>query len=284
MVDAFTLATAPRSVIVDGVKIRYYIAGPPDGVPIVLLHGFMTSSYSWRGIWESLATRHRVYVIDLPGYGESDWPAAPYSVGSMADAVSRIFQHLKICRAHVFGAQMGATIAAWFAGQYPRQVNTLVLIAPGGLGEGSSNMLLYRLLAQPVLGDVVARMIPRSVFIKRLRAHYANSAQATDTVVNTYWTSFKQRGAIQARIGYQVRQSFEVNPQEYQQVVKAVSAPTLLLFGEDDPIVPISTAERYRESIRGSRLVLLPACGDFPHEEYPETVTKYILAFLDDEE
>src|SRR5438045_3864202 len=71
-----------REARFNGLTIHYHDVGPRDGMPLVLLHGFMTSSYSWRDVWRELARDHRLYIVDLPGYGKSDCPRGRHSVDS----------------------------------------------------------------------------------------------------------------------------------------------------------------------------------------------------------
>jgi len=269
-----------REARVNGLKIHYHDVGPRDGMPLVLLHGFMTSSYSWRDVWKVLGSENRLYIVDLPGYGKSDCPRGPQSVNSFSLLLKDFFQEVQIGKAAVAGAQMGGTISAWFAAQNPGLVTRLIVIAAGGMGERRTNLLLYRLVSIPILGAGVVHLLPRRMFVQRLRAHYVNQETASEQTVNEYYAGFKRTGRDQIRIGYQVRMSFEDHPDRYASIVRNIGVPTLLIWGEDDPLVPISTALKFQEVIRGSTLVTVPRCGSFPHEEYPATVANLMVQFL----
>src|ERR1044071_2333112 len=122
-----------RDVEIDGAKVCYYELGSPNGDPVVLLHGYITSSYSWRDVWPELAKTCRVYIVDLPGYGNSEPFKKPWTADSYADFLSKLFVALKLERPIVVGAQMGGSIAAWFAAKYPKHVGGLVLLAAGAM-------------------------------------------------------------------------------------------------------------------------------------------------------
>src|SRR5688572_14599108 len=158
-----------REVEIDGARVWYRDVGSPDGPPVVLLHGYMTSSYSWRDVWPGLAGTCRVYIVDLPGYGKSEPFTPPWTADSYADFLSRFFVALKLERPIVVGAQMGGSIAAWFAAKYPEHVGGLVLLAAGAMGERHTNMWLYKLVSTPIPGRAIVQLIPRRLFLKLLK-------------------------------------------------------------------------------------------------------------------
>ncbi|MCV3216577.1 alpha/beta hydrolase [Plectonema radiosum NIES-515] len=272
----------PSEQIVNVQKIRTYfrVVGPEEGQPVVLLHGFLSSSYTWRNVWGALAKNYRVYIPDLPGYGKSPSGHPPYSVDSYAQFLNEFLKTIGVQKATIVGAQMGGSIAAWFASQYPDMVKDLIIMAAGAMGETKTNMWLYKLIATPILGSLAARFFPLNLFSQRWRAAHVNKEVATDDVILYYFRNFQRTGYLQTRIGLQVRASYGSQFERFEGVMKYVEMPTLLIWGEDDPLVPLSTAYRFKNFIKNSQLVTISHCGDFPHEEYPDIVASHILEFI----
>lgn len=269
-----------QKVEVEGLSVHYHVMGPEKGRPLVLLHGYISSAYSWRSVWRKLSGPFRLYIPDLPGYGASAAPQEAWTVDSYARFLDRFFAAAGLERASVVGAQMGGSIAAGFAARHPGRVDKLVLMAAGGMGEERTNMWLYKLVSSPVVGAAIVRSFPRRMFARRLRAGYVRKDVADDEVVNTYFDAFKKTGHIQTRLGLQVRESYGRDFKRFGQLVKQIVSPTLLIWGENDPLVPLSTGRKFEEAITGAKLVTIANCGDFPHEEYPDEVSSYILNFI----
>lgn len=269
-----------RKLEIDGARVYYHELGVPDGESLVLLHGYISSSYSWRDVWPQLAKTCRVYLVDLPGYGKSEPLKGPWTVDDYARFLSRLFVALKLERAIVVGAQMGGSIAAWFATKYPEHVKGLVLLAAGAMGERRTNMWLYKLVSLPVLGRAVVQLFPQKLFFKRLKDAYVNQSVIAGDALAPYFRSFKKTGHIQTRIALKVRESYGDNFQNFEPKLKQIDVPTLLIWGDLDPLVPLSTAYKFKRAIVNSSLAIIANCGDFPQEEYPEVVTTHLSSFI----
>lgn len=254
--------------------------GAAGGPPLLLLHGFLTSSFTWRHVWGRLAGDHRLLALDLPGYGESQPVGEAPSIDDYARALDGVFEERGLSAATVVGTAMGGSIAAWFAYRYPHRVRRLVLMAAGGMGETSRNLWLFRLLATRRPGGAICRHFPRGLFAKLWRAAYDRAEVATDPVVDVYLRGLRASGDMQMRIGLRVRASYD---ETYAAAMRRILAPTLLVWGEDDRVVPLCYAERYLATIPRARLVVVPRCGDFPQEEQPGRVSDVIREFVADD-
>ena len=269
-----------RELEIDGAKVCYHELGAPDGQPLVLLHGYISSSYSWRDVWPTLARTCRIYIVDLPGYGKSEPLKGPWTINDYARFLSRLFAALKLENAIVVGAQMGGSIAAWFATKYPEHIKGLVLLASGATGERRTNMWLYKLVSQPILGRAIVQLFPQKLFFKRLKDAYVNQNTTSGDSLAPYFRTFKKTGHIQTRIALKIRESFGDNFQNFEPHLKQIVAPTLLIWGDLDPLVPLSSAHKFKRAIANSSLAVIRNCGDFPQEEYPEVVTTHLLNFI----
>ncbi len=141
-------------------------------------------------------------------------------------------------------------------------------------------MWLYKLVASKIIGRIIVRLFPFKLFAQRWRAACVNKEVITDDVILTYFRNFKKNGHTQTRIGLEVRASYGSKFEKFEPAMKRIKAPTLLIWGENDPLVPLSTGHLFKKYIRESQFVAIPNCGDFPHEEYPNAVCYSILNFI----
>ncbi|WP_112263242.1 alpha/beta fold hydrolase [Lentzea terrae] len=261
--------------------LRVYQTGPADGPPVVLLHGFLTSAVTWRDVHPGLARRHRVVLVDLPGCGGSPAPRArDWTAARAAGLLVELFDALGLAAPAVVGSQMGGSLAAWLAALHPGRVSRLVVMAAGALGEGAANLGLYRALAAPVAGPLLAALFPYRPFAEKWAAAHGPGFVPDPAVVRGYHRQLRRRGAVMARFGLGVRLSYGEDFDALAGPLDGLAIPALLLFGAEDRLVPPSTGHRFAELIPGSRLVLLPGCGDFPQEEAPAAVVAALTDFL----
>ncbi|ROO86423.1 pimeloyl-ACP methyl ester carboxylesterase [Actinocorallia herbida] len=255
--------------------------GPADGPPLVLLHGFLTSAHTWRNVSPALARDHRVILVDLPGSGESPAPRGrAWSADRSADLLADLLDALDLPEAVLVGSQMGGSLAAWFAARRPERVSRLVVMAAGVLGETAANLTLYRLLATPVAGRLLARVFPRGPFEERWRAAHGPGHQHDPEALAYYHAHLRRRGHSMAVFGLGMRMSYGPGFDALAEPLRGLPVPTLLVFGEADPLVPVTTGRRFATLLPHSRLLVLPGCGDFPQEERPAEVTDAVLRFL----
>jgi len=262
--------------------LHVYEQGPPDGPPVILLHGFLTSAFTWRQVWPTLAQRHRVVLVDLPGCGRSPDPRIrDWSAARCADLLVELFDALELTAPAVVGSQMGGSVAAWLAGTHTDRIGKLIVMAAGALGEGATNLSLYRALATPFVGPVLARCFPRGLFAAKWAAVHGPGHEPDPDAVATYHQQLQLRGTVMARVGLGIRLSYGESFDALASLIAGLPVPTLLLFGEADRLVPPTTGLRFSELLPDSRLILLPGCGDFPQEERSNEVAAAIRTFLE---
>src|SRR6266545_1780014 len=141
---------------IDGVRIHYQEKG--TGTPLVLLHGFTSSTYSWKDVFEPLSQNFRVIAVDLKGFGFSGKPDGDYSRRAQATLVGRLLDYLKIEKAWLCGNSMGGEIALNFALQNPHRVGGLILVDSAGVNVTASGSLAPSYLLLPVVGRVVTAL------------------------------------------------------------------------------------------------------------------------------
>ncbi|ROO50972.1 pimeloyl-ACP methyl ester carboxylesterase [Micromonospora sp. Llam0] len=270
-----------RTIALSTADVHVYDTGVPDGQPVVLLHGFLTNSATWRHVHAALAENHRLVLVDLPGSGRSPDPrTGDWTADRCTDMLAELFDVLSLASPVVIGSQMGGSLAAWLAARHPTRVSRLVVMAAGALGEEAGNLWLYRLLAMPVLGGVVARVFPRRLFAARWAAAHGPGFRPEPDAVVSYHRQLRMRGPAIARFGLGIRRSYGPSFDVLVGPLAGLRTPTLLLFGAEDRLVPPSTGRRFADLLPDSRLVVLPGCGDFPQEEKPDETVAEITAFL----
>jgi len=270
------------TIALPGADVHVHETGRADGPPVVLLHGFLTSSYTWRHVYPALVHQHRVVLVDLPGCGSSPDPrSSRWSADQVADLLVALLDALGLTDVALVGSQMGGSLAAWTAARHPGRVSRLVVMAAGALGEDAANLGLYRALGAPVVGPVLARLFPRGPFAARWASAHGEQNPPEPAAVTRYHRQLRRRGAAMARFGLGVRLSYGESFDVLAGPLTGLPVPTLLVFGEDDRLVPPSTGRRFAELIPDARLVLLAGCGDFPQEEEPERVAAILAEFLD---
>lgn len=253
-------------VDVDGVKVFYRAEG--KGEPVILIHGNGLSHGQWKYNIEPMARAHTVYAPDLPGFGLSDKPGVEYSISYYVDFLHSFMDSVGISRCAIVGHSFGGAIAAGFAARYPGHVTGLVLsdatgITPAGAGY---NKEFYNLLLHMMVRS-------RSLFC-RLMFYSGMASSLLDGVMLV--TDKKE-----------ARKAFILNCQEIMQYsagyvnsLKGIKAPTLIVWGQNDLLLPPSDAEKYHELIKGSSVRMIDRCGHIPNVEKYIEFNDAILDFL----
>jgi pimeloyl-ACP methyl ester carboxylesterase len=268
--------THGRFVAVDGLHVFAITEGA--GRDVVLIHGNPASTYSWRKVIAPLASRYRVHAIDLPGFGFSDKPAdGAYTPEWMAHYVVEYLDAAGASRAVLVGNSMGGHIASEIAIRYPERTSALVLIGAGGLSGVVGHSFAVRMAGWPVIGPVLRSLPARS----RTRAGLRNAVYDPDTItdadVDAYYAPLRTAGGTTAFVA----RMHQTLPDDREDRVRTIAAPTLVISGDTDRLVPPAVARRYHELIPGSELVMLEKTGHLPQEERPDAVVDAIVRWAD---
>jgi pimeloyl-ACP methyl ester carboxylesterase len=264
-----------------GVKINYYEAG--QGAPIILLHGFGGCAYSWRFLGPALARDHRVFTIDLKGYGLSEKPAdGKYAVSDQAEMVAAFIRSQDLHDLVIMGHSMGGgvTLMAYLKVREdkPARVKSLVLIDSAGYPQ---KMPWFIWLAKlPGLGAVGGKLVsPRFATYLVLKKCYYYDDKITEEQIDTYAYYGSRPGAREAL----VQTAKQILPDDIEALTaqyKTISVPVLVIWGQEDEVVPLEVGKKFKRDIPHSELVILPKCGHMPPEEEPGETTRLVKAFL----
>jgi pimeloyl-ACP methyl ester carboxylesterase len=261
-----------------GWRIHYTVHG--EGSPLVMIHGFLDSHKTWRRNIEAVARHHRVYAIDVLGFGSSDRVRDPiYTLKQQAGFLKEFFDSQNIEKADVVGHSMGGAMSLQFAYDFPGSVHKLVLIAPA--------TYLYSVLPRNGLVNV-PRPVTRGVLgiyermqgdrANPVRFAYGDPDRITEDSIEIRNRMMHVRGQHDALISMSKSKRESNVPRELHQV----DVPTLIIWGEKDRVVPKYHAHRHLRELPNARLEWVESAGHLPHEEMPDEVNRLLLEFLDE--
>jgi pimeloyl-ACP methyl ester carboxylesterase len=261
---------------IDGVRVHYQEKG--GGTPLILIHGYTSSVYSWKDVFEPLSKNFRVIAVDLKGFGFTGKPDGDYTRRAQATLVAHLLDHLKLEKAWLCGNSMGGEVALNFARQNPQRVAGLILIdSSGAKVEGTSSLAPSYLLI-PVVGRVLTALAMRSDKLVRegLEKSFYDRAKITDERVAAYYRPLQTRGGQLAALRARTQASqFPIEPD-----IGKISARTLIIWGAEDALIPLAAGHKMNSLIKDSNLLVFEKCGHLPQEEMPERVAQEITRFI----
>lgn len=250
-------------------------SGPRQAPVVVLLHGFGASLQTWDGWARGLSQTHRVIRLDLPGSGLSPPdPEHDYTDARSLKLLLSLLDELDVSRATMVGHSMGGRIAWTFAAKHPERTDRLVLIAPDGFA--SQGFEYGKPMDVPASLSLMRHVLPKPVLRMSLKSAYAQPESLTDALTTRYHDLLLAPGARQAMLDRLKQTAL----QEPEPMLRQIKAPTLLVWGEADAMIPFSNAQDYLQAIHGSRLVSWPQAGHLPQEEAAEASLKALVDFL----
>ena len=264
-----------KFIPVNSQNIRYIDTG--SGLPLLFLHGFGASIYSWRKNLEPIAKYHRVCAPDLPGFGYSDKPLdADYSIDAYADFVVQFMDRLHIPRAILVGHSLGGGIALLTSLKYPSRVLALILLDAEAYPIKPPLMLTVAKL--PLVRSVVHRAIGKWVVRISLQRSFHNPALITAPLVNEYYRPFLTENGKAAPIRVLQAMDFE-KLRELPGRYRSIRQKTLIIWGREDQISRTHLAHKLKKDLPNSRLRIIPKCGHLVQEEKAEAVNREIIRF-----
>ena len=263
---------------VRGVRFHYVAAG--SGHPVVMLHGFPETWYSWRKQVPDVAAHFRAIAVDLKGCGESGRPDSDYSVPALRDELLELFEAMELERPSVIGHDWGGVIGFDIARTHPDRIDRLVVLnAPLHRMDPLRSWYVY-LFQVPALPELVFSrvgdtLIERSV----LNATRVKNA-FTPEDIRIYQEALQRPGGYSAALAYYRALKREALPQNRRRYYMTIPTPTLVIWGEEDPVLPVSLTADMHRMIPDLRLEFVPDAGHFVHAEQPQAVNRLLLDFL----
>jgi len=260
---------------VAGTRLHVRDSGPKTAPAVIFLHGFGASLHTWEPWANALAKDLRVIRIDLPGSGLSEPdPTGDYTDKRSLQLINALMDKLGLARASLVGNSIGGRIAWTFAGTYPNRVDKLVLVSPDGFA--SPGFEYGKQPEVPFLVKLMRVSMPKPLLTMSLKPAYANPETMTDALATRYHDLMLAPGSRDALLA-RMAQTVLVDPRP---ILKKITAPTLLVWGEQDAMIPFANSNDYLKAIAGSQRVSFKGVGHLPHEEAPGASMGAVREFL----
>ncbi|NHK28675.1 alpha/beta hydrolase [Parvularcula flava] len=272
------LTDADRYVEVDGARIRLREEGPEDAPVIILLHGFTFSLESFDAWAADLSTDYRVIRYDLLGHGlTGPDPMERYSPIERAEFVRSVMDTLDIDTATIGGNSLGGLVAWRFAATNPSRVDSLILVDAAAY---SINGVTDQPAEIPAAMKGFLLTVPEAGVDATINLVYADPAKASAERRQLLGDMMRREGNGEAFI----RHLEEFTLPEPERDLARISAPTLILWGAEDRMIPASQGRAMADAIQGAEIVIYPGVGHAPQEEAPAETLADVRAFLNQQD
>jgi pimeloyl-ACP methyl ester carboxylesterase len=281
------MAIELEEIRLHGHRVTYKRAG--WGPVVVLIHGITGSSATWDDVIEPLSENFTVVAPDLLGHGESAKPRGDYSLGAYASGIRDLIAAIGHDRATVVGHSLGGGVAMQMAYQFPERVERLVLVSSGGLGREVH--LLLRAAALPGSEFVLPLLASPSLIgrLDGLGAILGRLGLQAGADLEEMWTGFSSLADPGARAAFihTLRTILDPGGQRVSatdRLYLAEEMPSLIVWGERDPIIPYRHGLQASEIMPGSRFITFPDAGHFPHRQDPRRFVRELTDFMESTE
>lgn len=261
----------------NGVTVHLRDEGPKDAPAIILLHGSNADLHTWEPWVEALKGQYRVIRFDQVGHGlTGPDPAHDYSRDNYVADILEVADALGLEQFVLGGNSMGGKHALAFAVAHPERLTGLVLVDGSGgpmlkldkkEGEDDdSGNIGFKIAQTPGINLLVEQITPRSLIAQSLQQSVSVKSVASPAAVDRYWELLRYPGNRRATLK---RFGYPYDPLSEAQIA-AVATPTLILWGEEDRLIPVEAGQWLAKTMPSNRLVIYPGIGHLPHEEAVE--------------
>jgi pimeloyl-ACP methyl ester carboxylesterase len=252
----------------NGLKLHFTDTGPRDRAAIVLVHGFSASLHTWSDWKTDLEKDYRVVTLDLPGHGLSRAEAPEFAnVERFADVVIEVVNRLEIDDFTVAGNSMGGNTAWQVALKAPARVEGLILVDASGWPstdeESESSPFIFKLLRNPLARMLLRDLDMSSLTRSGLEDSYTDQSFVTDELVQRYVSLSRGPGHRATLLAIMGGDRTEATPE----LMAQLTMPTLVLWGRDDNLIPVSSAQKFGDTIPNSSIIIYDGVGHLPQEE-----------------
>ena len=264
----------------EGLTVHLRDEGPADAPAIILLHGSNASLHTWDEWTQRMKDKYRIIRFDQPGHGlTGPHPKDDYSVAAFADVVDRVAANRRLGRFTLGGNSMGGGIAYGYAKTHPEKLAGLILVDSGGQPEAKPTALPigFRIMQWPVINQLATIITPRSIIDQSLRSSVSVGSYIDDAEVDLYWELLRRPGNREAtlkRFGQrsaQPKDAFDPKP---------LATPALILWGEEDKLIPVSSAAWFAKRFPDSRTHIYKGIGYIPMQELPDESARDVTEWM----
>jgi pimeloyl-ACP methyl ester carboxylesterase len=252
-----------------GVRLKYAYKGDPSGTPVIMLHGYTDSWFSFSPVLPLMDHKYRVYIIDQRGHGDSDRPMGGYAMQQFAGDVIAFMDAMNIKQATIVGHSMGSFVAQHVASEAPERVSKLVLVGSGTTVRNNTVRELQReidaLKDTAPVPETFARDFQVGMVFHPLPAEFLQAV-------------VKESMKVPVHVWREVMAEMLAPEADVQ--LKKIKTPTLILWGDKESVFPRSEQDLLVSALRNSVLKVYPDTGHSPHWERPERFAKDLQEFI----
>lgn len=273
-----TVASYRNWMDMDAYRLHYIDAG--KGAPVILIHGFADSTYSWHENYAALLDAgFRVLLLDLPGLGQSTVPPEAFSlsVSNLGEQIILFADALELDTFSVMGSSLGGGICLYLSLFHPDRLNRVIVVDPASFPQKKKGLLaLMEMAGEPGVQFMGVWAIRRA-----LKECYNDKSKVDDVLVMEYARPLAKPGYKQhiARLlSEYVTPEAEAMTERYDEI----RVPLFIIWGEYDAWVPPAFGPRLQKMVSGSRFISIRNAGHLPHQEHPEIVNPLLVGFLNE--
>ena len=256
-----------KTTEIDGNKIRYLEEGASKNT-LILLHGLGASAERWEDVIPLFAKKFRVIVPDLIGFGYSDKPTIAYTTDYFAEFMTKFVEKIGIKEMSIIGSSLGGQIAAEFIINQNMNVKKLILVSPSGAMKHST----------PALNPYIsAALYPNTDSALNAFQVMSGSKNVNEKIVSGFIERMELPNAKMAFMSTLLGLS---NSKAITEKLQLITIPTLIVWGENDPVIPIEYAQSFISGINDCRFYKMLGCGHTPYAEEPDTFFQIVSDFL----
>ncbi len=249
-----------------------------DTLPLVLLHGTGASLHTFDDWATSLIPIKKVIRLDLPGFGlTGPFPDGNYKISAYINFLDEFLEKLNIKSCILGGNSLGGNLAWHYVLAHPEKVEKLILIDAAGLKYTEKKPpLAFKIARIPVLNKILTLITPKSVVKKSLEDVYSDKSLVNEALVDRYYDLALREGNRQAMVDRLT------NPNDYSAIpdLQKIEIPALILWGENDLLIPVSVASEFSKLIANDTMVIIKNCGHVPMEECPTESLEAVFKFI----
>jgi pimeloyl-ACP methyl ester carboxylesterase len=263
-----------------GYHVHYRDDGDPNLPPLVLLHGFGDSFATWEGWVQELKAQFHIISVDFPGHGLTRAPEGTrLNAEGLADFVDAFTATLALPKFAVAGNSMGGGAAWQLAVRHPQRVDALILVDAAGFANDTPPgkvPLAFKILRYPIGRTILSKIDNRPLIEEALKTDVYDKSLITESLLDRF-AEF-QRAPGHRAILMSIDMGAPARPTA--ELLSTIKAPTLILWGESDPLIEPAAAKKFAAAIAGAKLITYPKVGHLPQIEIPQRSAADVAAFL----
>ncbi len=254
---------------VNGVNLAYVVKG--RGAPLVAMHGFANSIYTWEPVMNTLSGRFQAFAYDHRGHGGSSKKQSPYEIQTLTDDLLGLLNFWGLDRVHLMGHSMGGRVALWFALEHPERVDSLMLVGSSAAAPEGEMRQRFEFLRKLALEEGMETVLASKEMRATLPQDYIDGASAEE---------FRKRFLKNTPADFAAAADAILQTPDMTGRLGEIQAPTWVCMGEKDA-GPMAFGEMFEERIPNCVKTIIPACGHFPMQDAPEAFSSAFDDFVD---